>query len=43
MDSFSTWFKQYDKNNSGTIERNEFVDFLTRVTQTEIVGHVDIN
>lgn len=32
MDSFNTWFKQFDKNNSGTIEKNEFVDFLTRVT-----------
>ncbi len=42
MDSFSIWFKKFDKNNSGTIEKDEFANFVTRVTHTEIVNHLDI-
>lgn len=42
MDSFGIWFQQFDKNNSGTIEKNQFADFVTRVTHTEILKNMDI-
>lgn len=29
MDGFGVWFRHFDKNNSGKIEKNEFAEFVT--------------
>jgi Ca2+-binding EF-hand superfamily protein len=42
MDGFGVWFKHFDKDNSGKIEKNEFAEFVTQVTKTDILNHLDI-
>ena len=36
---FSTWFKEFDKDNSGGIEKSEFAEFVGRVARTAMFGH----
>ena len=43
MAKFTSWFNQFDKNLSGSIEKSEFVSFLTKVARTEMFGHRDIS
>jgi len=35
MVEFDSWFKSYDKDGNGTIDKNEFVDFVVKVGKME--------
>jgi Ca2+-binding EF-hand superfamily protein len=38
---FSSWFDQFDKNHDGAIQKDEFLNFITKVSKTEMFGARD--
>lgn len=40
---FTSWFNHFDNIKSGQIEKSEFVQFITKLTKTEMFGHRDLS
>ena len=40
---YDQWFNQFDKDKNGVIEKNEFVNFISKVAKTEMFGARDVS